>query len=69
MATAPALAAGEAILPYSQIHFHDAPLPTQADLRLPVNAWSLEGYDSTATRVVTLTSCCGEQSSSFGTSL
>ncbi|MGI9061837.1 MAG: PQQ-binding-like beta-propeller repeat protein [Ktedonobacteraceae bacterium] len=69
VATAPALAAGEAILPYSQIHFHDAPLPTQADLRLPVNAWSLEGYDSTATRAVTLTSCCGGQSSSSGTPL
>src|ERR1700680_4018422 len=64
VATAPALAGGEAILPHSQIHFHDAPLPTQADLRLPVNVWSVEGYDSTATRAVTLTSCCGGQSAS-----
>src|SRR5450755_4779051 len=63
VSTTPALAGGEVILPYSQIHFHDAPLPTRADLRLPVNEWSLEGYDSTATHAVTLTSCCDVQSS------
>ncbi len=58
VATTAVLAGGEAILPYSQIHFHDAPLPTQAEMRLPANAWSLAGYDSTATRAVTLPSCC-----------
>jgi eukaryotic-like serine/threonine-protein kinase len=63
VAITPSLAGGEAILPFSQIHFHDAPLPTQADLRLPINEWSLEGYNSTATHAVTLPSCCVGQSS------
>ena len=56
------MAGGEMVLPHSQIHFHDAPLPTSDAFQLPANAWTLAGYDSAATRAVTLTACCSGQS-------
>lgn len=61
VAKTPVIAGGEVVLPHSQILLHDAPLPTQADLQPPVNQWTLAGYDSTATRAVSLTSCCHGQ--------
>src|SRR5216683_1607229 len=48
------LAAGEPILPYSQILLHDAPLPLAADYHLDRNNWTLAGYDTAATRDVAL---------------
>ena len=57
----PLLAGGEVVLPHSQVHFRDAPLPTLAAFQLPVNEWTLAGYDSAATRAVTLPSCCSGQ--------
>jgi len=56
------LSGGEVVLPHSQIHFHDAPLPTPTAFQLPANEWRLAGYDSAATRAVTLPSCCSGQS-------
>ena len=50
------MAGGEAVLPHSQIFLHDAPLPTQTDMRPQVNQWMLAGFDSAATHAVTLTS-------------
>src|SRR5215831_9436186 len=54
----PALAGGEPILPHSQIFFHDAPLPTQSDLQLSDDAWTVAGHDAAATRSVELPACC-----------
>src|SRR6266852_9325738 len=51
-------AAGEAILPYSQILLHDAPLPLAADYHVDRNNWTLAGYDPAATRDVALPDCC-----------
>ncbi len=51
-------AAGEAILPYSQILLHDAPLPLAADYHVDRNNWTLAGYDTAATRDVALPDCC-----------
>ena len=56
VATHPTMAGGEVVLPHSQILLHAAPLPTQADLQLPANQWTLAGYDSAATHAVTLPS-------------
>ena len=53
------LAAGEPILPYSQILLHDAPLPLAADYQVDRNNWTLAGYDTAATRDVALPDCCG----------
>src|SRR5437588_2091868 len=53
---APAMAGGEPVLPHSQIHFHDAPVP--ANLSLTGGDWTLAGRDNAATRSVTLSSCC-----------
>src|SRR5262245_8876605 len=39
--TPPAKAAGEVVLPHSQVHFHDAPLPTGADFNFTGNDWTL----------------------------
>src|SRR6266567_3571139 len=39
-------AAGEPILPHSQIFLHDAPLPTAADLRFDSRNWTLAGFDN-----------------------
>ena len=63
VARTPVMAGGEVVLPHSQILLHDAPLPAQADLQPPVNQWTLAGFDSAATRAVSLTSCCREQKS------
>ncbi|HET9999668.1 MAG TPA: PQQ-binding-like beta-propeller repeat protein [Ktedonobacteraceae bacterium] len=52
------LAAGEPILPYSQILLHDAPLPLAADYRVDRNSWTLANYDTSATRAVTMPDCC-----------
>jgi outer membrane protein assembly factor BamB len=57
-----AVAGGEAVLPYSQIFFHDAPLPTQADFQAGAGAWTLAGHDSDATRSVAFPTCCSAQS-------
>src|SRR5438128_8497537 len=54
----PILAGGEPILPHSQIHFHDAPLPMQADLEYSSQDWTLSAHDNVATRLVTLPTCC-----------
>jgi glucose dehydrogenase len=54
----PATAAGEAVLPHSQIHFRDAPLPTQADLNFTSDDWTLAGHDSYSARAVILPACC-----------
>ena len=56
---APAMAGGEPVLPHSQIHFHDAPVP--ADLSFTGGDWTLAGRDNAATRSVTLSSCCSTQ--------
>ncbi len=53
-----AIAGGEPILPHSQIHFHDAPLPTAADLRFGSDDWTLAGRDNASTRSVILPQCC-----------
>ncbi len=54
----PARSGGEPVLPYSQIHFQDAPLPTANDLRFDNGDWTLAGHDSASTRSVVLSSCC-----------
>ena len=52
------LAAGEPILPHSQVLLHDAPLPLAADYNVDRNNWTLAGYDTAATRDVVLPDCC-----------
>ena len=52
------LAAGEPILPYSQILLHDAPLPLAADYAVDSRNWTLANYDVSATRDVPLPGCC-----------
>lgn len=52
------LAAGEPVLPYSQILLHDAPLPLAADYHAGRNGWTLANYDTSATRSVTMPDCC-----------
>lgn len=54
----PSVAGGEPVLPFSQIFFHDAPLPSQADLQFDSNTWTLNGHDTASTRSVVLTACC-----------
>lgn len=53
-----ATAGGEVVLPHSQILLHEAPLPSDADTRLPVGDWTLSALDYAATRSVALTMCC-----------
>ncbi|GAC1382412.1 MAG: hypothetical protein NVS4B7_09400 [Ktedonobacteraceae bacterium] len=57
-ASKPVMAGGEPVLPHSQVHFQNAPLPTQADLRYANQAWTLPGHDNASTRLVTLPTCC-----------
>ncbi len=52
------MAAGEPVLPYSQILLHDAPLPLAADYHVDSNNWTLASYDTSATRDVTMPECC-----------
>ena len=52
------LAAGEPILPYSQILLHDAPLPLATDYAVNSHDWTLAGYNTSATRDVILSHCC-----------
>lgn len=54
----PGLAAGEPILPYSQILLHDAPLPLAADYAVTSGNWTLANYDTSATRDVMVPDCC-----------
>jgi outer membrane protein assembly factor BamB len=54
----PVMAGGEPVLPYSQIVFHDAPLPGQADLQFNSSTWTLSGHDGASTRSIVLPSCC-----------
>ncbi len=54
----PTLAAGEPILPYSQILLHDAPLPLAVDYSVDSRNWTLANYDLSATRDVTVPNCC-----------
>src|SRR5690349_10026206 len=54
----PGLAAGEPILPYSQILLHDAPLPVPADYAVNSQNWTLANYDPSGTRDVTVSGCC-----------
>src|SRR5437588_4159870 len=56
-----AVAGAEPVLPNSQIFFHDAPLPTQADFQAGAGAWTLAGHDSDATRSVAFPTCCSAQ--------
>src|SRR5579863_241677 len=55
------LAGGEPILPHLQVFFHDAPLPTAADLHYNAGDWTVEGYDNLATHAVALPACCASQ--------
>lgn len=50
----PNMAAGEQVLPYSQIFYHNAPLPSTTDLQFGSSTWTLPGHDSLATREVDL---------------
>src|ERR1700676_2707263 len=52
------LAAGEPVLPHSQILLHDAPLPLATDYSSSSYNWTLAGYDTSATRDVTTPGCC-----------
>ncbi|HKV59415.1 MAG TPA: PQQ-binding-like beta-propeller repeat protein, partial [Ktedonobacteraceae bacterium] len=52
------MAAGEPVLPYSQILLHDAPLPLAADYHVDSTNWTLASYDTSATRAVTMPECC-----------
>ena len=52
------LAAGEPILPYSQILLHDAPLPLPTDYVADSGNWTLANYDTSATRDVSVPGCC-----------
>jgi len=52
------LAAGEPILPYSQVLLHDAPLPSAADYSVGSRNWTLANYDTSATRDVSVPGCC-----------
>src|SRR5260370_3665811 len=54
----PVLAGGEPVLAHSQIHFHDAPAPTPADLGFEWGDWTLAGHDGAGTRTVALPLCC-----------
>ncbi|HEV2583581.1 MAG TPA: PQQ-binding-like beta-propeller repeat protein, partial [Ktedonobacteraceae bacterium] len=56
------MAGGEAVLPHSQIFYHDAPLPTLADFQVGADAWTLAGYDSDGTRSVAMPACCSTDS-------
>jgi outer membrane protein assembly factor BamB len=53
-----ATAGGEPILPYSQILLHNAPLPLATDYSVDSHNWTLAGYDTSATRDVTMPDCC-----------
>src|ERR1700730_13374467 len=53
-----ARAGGEPILPYSQILLHNAPLPLATDYSVDSHNWTLAGYDTSATRDVTMPDCC-----------
>ncbi|GAC1349876.1 MAG: hypothetical protein NVSMB27_27090 [Ktedonobacteraceae bacterium] len=55
------MAGGEPVLAHSQIHFHDAPLPTPADLHFNDDDWTLSGHDNASTRSIALPSCCTTQ--------
>src|SRR5712692_67100 len=57
----PVMAGGEPVLAHSQIHFHDAPLPTPADLHFNDDDWTLSGHDNASTRSVALPACCNTQ--------
>lgn len=50
----PSMAAGEPVLPHSQIFFQDAPLPSATDAQFSSATWTLPGHDSLATRAVDL---------------
>ena len=54
----PAMSGGEPVLPHSQIHFQDAPLPTLNDLRFDTGDWTLAGHDGASTRSIILPPCC-----------
>jgi outer membrane protein assembly factor BamB len=56
------LAAGEPILPHSQVLLRAAPLPLAADYQVDRNNWTLAGYDTAATRDVALPDCCSASS-------
>lgn len=55
------ISGGEAVLPHSQIFYHDAPLPTLADFQVGAGTWTLAGHDSDATRSVAFPTCCSAQ--------
>lgn len=48
------VAAGEPVLPHSQIFFQNAPLPSATDMQFSGSTWTLPGHDSLATRTVDL---------------
>ena len=51
------LAAGEPVLPYSQILLHNAPLPLAADYAVNSHNWTLAGYNTYATRDIAVPNC------------
>jgi outer membrane protein assembly factor BamB len=52
------LAAGEPVLPHSQILLRDAPLPLAPDYSVDSQNWTLAGYNTFATRDVAAPGCC-----------
>jgi outer membrane protein assembly factor BamB len=54
----PVLAGGEPVLAHSQIHIHDAPLPSKDDLLFSNGDWTLAGGNNVATRAALLPACC-----------
>lgn len=50
----PRIAAGEPVLPHSQIFYQEAPLPSTTDMQFSSSTWTLPGHDSLATREVDL---------------
>ena len=50
----PRMAAGEPVLPHSQIFYQEAPLPSTTDMQFSSSTWTLPGHDSLATRAVDL---------------
>ena len=54
----PTIAAGEPVLPRSQIFLRPAPLPTASDLAFDSQNWTLSGFDNGDTRSIPLPGCC-----------
>lgn len=57
----PIMAAGEPVLPYSQIFFSNAPLPSSADLYFDNANWTVAGQNNDSTRSTVLPACCNNK--------